>query len=183
MRRALLYIIFITTVGYLSYNTLMEINTPKVNERLNRLPCHKNIIAFERSYDTKSLNKAKELLLGGNYQIKSDIDKAQFMKSTLFNFISLKNTDQYFYKLIDEKTKKARAYQNGITVDYTIFENDLDDPKKKSPKSKLYRGYVVLKIKNSNNKVLYQVQIDFMDHKGKDIYKTLDCALESFLTY
>ena len=181
--RRVLFIIFIAVVGYLSYTTLVKLNTQKVPGKLDRLPCHKNIIAFERSYDNKSSEEAKELLLSGNYQIKSDIDKAQFMKSTLFTFISLKDTDQYLYKLIDEKTKKTRVYQNGITVDYTIFENDIEDPKKKSDKCKFFRGYVVLKIKNSNNKLLYQVQIDFMDHQGKDIYKTLDCALESFLTY
>jgi len=183
MKKVSIYIIFIAVVGVISYNVLNQMNKQKVPGKLDRLPCHKNITSFERGYDNERIKSAKELLLSGNYKLVSDVDKAQYMTSTLFEFIDLKDTDEYFYKLIDTKTQKQRVYQNGITLMYTIFENDIEDTKKKSDNCKLFRGYIVLKIKDAKNKVLYQVQIDFMDHKGKDIFKTLDCSLESFLTY
>jgi len=183
VKKSFIYIALIIAVGFIAYNTFMEINKKKVPGKLDRLPCHKNITSFERAYDSDKLNKAKGILLSGNYKLQSDKDKAQFMQSTLFDFISLEKIDKYFYNLIDSKTKNPRSYQDGITIDYTIFENDIEDPKKKSDQCKLYRGYIVLKIKDSNNKVLYQVQIDFMDYEGKDINKTLECTLESFLSY
>lgn len=166
MKKALIYIILIITVGFISYSTLMQLNKSKVPGKLDRLACHKKVTAFERGYDDKEIKSAKEILLSGNYKIKSDIDKAKYMESTLFNFVSIEDTDKYLYDFINTKTKKDRVYNNGLSVEYTIYENDIEDPKKKSDKCKLYRGYVVLKIKNSNFKTLYQVQIDFMDQKG-----------------
>jgi len=183
MKKYLIYSIVIVILGAISFSIIEQTSKHKVPGKLDRLPCHKNITSFERAYDTTLLNNTKTLLLNGNYQIKSYIDKAQFMKSTLFDFINLEETNKHLYEIIDTKAKKQRIYNKGATIEYTIFENDIEDPKKKSDKCKLYRGYVVLKVKNDKNKVLYQVQIDFMDYKGKDIYKTLDCALESFLTY
>lgn len=183
MKKTFLYILIVVIVGGIAYSIFDTATKNKVPGKLTRLPCHKNITAFERAYGDAELQSAKELLLAGNYTIDSDIDKAKYMESTLFKVISIEDTDKYFYNYINKKIKKEQIYNNGIQVEYTIYENDVEDPKKKSNKCKLYRGYVVLKIKNNLNKVVYQVQIDFMDQNGEDVFQTLDCALESFLTY
>ncbi len=184
MKKALLYFVVITVVGFIAYGIFVQLNQSKVPGKLDRLPCHKKITAFERGYVSPGdIKQAQKSLLSGNCQIKSDIDKAKFMNSTLFDFINLSDTDKYLLDFIQSKTNNTISYNQGVIVDYTIYENDRKDPKKKSDTCKLYRGYVVLKIKNSNFKTLYQVQIDFMDHQGKDIFRTLQCALNSFLTY
>ena len=183
MKQYFIYSLVLVVIGTIIFTVLEKNTKQKIPGKLDRLPCHKKITCFERAYDIDKISEAKKLLLNGNYKINSDMDKSQFMKSTLFDFIDLKTTDKYFYNSIDTKSGKTRSYNNGTIVDYTVFENDIKDPKKKSDNCKLYRGYVVLKIKNSNNKLLYQDQIDFMDYEGKDIFKTLDCSLESFLTY
>jgi hypothetical protein len=183
MKKTLLYTLIIAIVGITAFSIFEQTTKDKVPGKLKRLPCHKNITAFERAYGDSELSQARQQLQSGNYIIKSDIDKATYMKSTLFNFVSVEDTDQYLYNTINNKIDKKRVFDNGVTVEYTIFENDVEDPKKKSDKCKLYRGYVVFKVKNSKKKTLYQVQIDFMDREGKDIPQTLDCAFESFLTY
>lgn len=183
MKKVLLYLTIVIFTGSVAYSVFIQQNKEKVPGKLNRLACHKNITSFERAYDQSQLNEAKKSLLNGNYTIKSDIDKAIYMESSLFTFINIEDTDKYLYDQIKKRINKERVYNNGVIIEYTIYENDIEDPKKKSDKCKLFRGYIVLKVKNNNKKTLYQVQIDFMDYKGKDIYKTLDCSLESFLTY
>lgn len=183
MKSTLAYLVGIILVGFIIYSTLIQINKQNVPGKLNRLECHKNITAFERVYDKFHIEEIQKILLSGNLKITSDIDKAKYMESTLFQFISVEDTDKFLNDYLKKKTAKDILYKDGITIDYTIYENDIEDPKKKSDNCKLFRGYIVLKIKNSNNKTLYQVQIDFMDKEGKDIYKTLECGIDSFLTY
>jgi hypothetical protein len=105
------------------------------------------------------------------------------MKSSLFDFIDMEKLDKTLAFFLLQKVQKERKVSELLNIEYKVYENDKEDPKKKSDNCKLFRGYVVMKFKNQNNKVVYQVQIDFMDQEGKDIPKTLECAVESFLTY
>jgi hypothetical protein len=156
---------------------------PKINGLMDRLPCHKDVTCFEKGTHSDAIENAKEQIKNGNYRIISSIDKAQYMESTLFQYVSVEDMDSYFYNLIQQKSVNQINYKNGIIIKYTIVENDKNDPKKKSDNCKLFRGYIVLKILDSNSKLLYQNQIDFMDQKGEDIPQTIKCAFESFLTY
>ena len=59
-----------------------------------------------------------------------------------------------------------------------IIYDDPNDPNKKTEKSKLYAGYLVFSFKLKNT-LIYKIQIDFIDKKGADISKVLDCAIKS----
>ena len=95
----------------------------------------------------------------------------------------MEQLDQNLGSILVKTIKENKQENQIVEVDYKVYENDKEDPKKKTDSCKLFRGYVVMKFKNHNNKVVYQVQIDFMDNEGKDIPKTLECAVESFVTY
>jgi len=73
--------------------------------------------------------------------------------------------------------------QNNYKLSYYIYENDIKDPGKKNEKSKKYAGYIVTKLRNKKNKLIYQNQIDFMDFKGADLANSVECSVESLLTY
>jgi hypothetical protein len=171
---------FLVLLVYLIYN---QVERQKVPGKLDRLECHKNITCFEKIYKENLLDEAKEFLYAGNYTIRSGIDKATFMDSTLFQYVSVEDTEQFLYNYLSTLTQQKHSFDNGIIIDFTIYENDKEDPKKKSDKCKLFRGYVVLQILSPNKELIYKVQIDFMDQKGKDIPKALECALKSLLTY
>jgi hypothetical protein len=175
-----LIVLFSSIVAIYIYT---QTSKPKIQGAMDRLPCHKNITCFEKGYDEDGIEKAKELIKNGNYRILSSIDKAQYMESTLFSFVSVEDMDTFFYNYIQQQIDKPLEYDNGAIIKYTIFENDIEDPKKKSDNCKLYRGYIVFKVLSPNNKLVYQNQVDFMDHEGKDVSKTLQCSFESFLTF
>jgi len=160
-----------------------QMTKDKVPGKVVRLECHEKTTVFERGYGTGDVIKAQNLLLSGNYKISSGIDKSIYMKSSLFDFVDMEKLNKEFSFFLLQKVKNQKQAKEILQVEYKVYENDKKDPKKKSDKSKLFRGYVVMKFINQNNKVVYQVQIDFKDAQGKDIPKTLECAVESFLTY
>ena len=183
MKKYIISFFVFVVIGLLGNSIYIEMTKDKVPGKLKRLECHKKTTAFERGYGIKDIQEAQELLLSGNYRIVSDIDQATYMNSSLFEFVDIKKLDKTFAFFLLQKVKNERKASEILDIEYKVYENDKEDPKKKSDNCKLFRGYVVMKFKNKNKKVVYQVQIDFMDYEGKDIPKTLECAVESFLTY
>jgi hypothetical protein len=183
MKKYIITFIVLIIVGLLGNSIYNQITQDKLPGKAKRLDCHKKTTVFERGYGIKDIKEAQELLYSGNYKITSGIDKAIHMKSSLFNFVNIEKLDKNFAFFLLQKVKTQKKETGILQVDYIVYENDKEDPNKKSEKSKLFRGYVVMKFKNQNNKVVYQVQIDFMNNEGKDIPKALECAMESFLTY
>lgn len=183
MKKLVTVFFSISLLAVLVYLIYDQVERQKVPGKLDRLECHKNITCFEKIYLENLLEEAKELLYAGNYHIQSGIDKSKYMESTLFQYVSIEDTEQFFYNYLSTLTKKEHSFNNGIVIDFKVYENDKEDPKKKSDNCKLFRGYVVLQIFSPNKKLIYKVQIDFMDQQGKDVSKALECALKSFLTY
>jgi len=180
MKKYIYTFVIVFILGAIIYSIYTEINKPKISVKAKRLECQKRVTSFERAYDKEQLTKAQTLLKNGNFIISHGIDKAKYMNSTLFDLIDMeKLTSQLKTKL----NKSDKITKDDIKIEYKVYENDTEDPKKKSDNCKFFRGYVVLKVLNKNNKLIYQVQIDFMDFEGKDIPATLDCAVKSFLTY
>ena len=170
-------------VGFVGKSIYDETTKEEIPGKTARLDCHKKVTTFERGYGDEDIQKAQKILESGNYHIKSDIDKSTYMPSTLFDFISLEELDKGFSSFIQKRFPLQNVTDEALKIEYTIYENDRDDPKKKSDNCKFFRGYVVMKFLNQNNKLLYQIQIDFLDNEGRDIADTLQCALESFVTY
>lgn len=183
MKKYIITFFVLVIFGLIGNSVYIQMTKDKVPGKAKRLDCHKTTTAFERGYGIEDIQDAKELLLSGNYKIVSGIDQATYMKSSLFDFIDMEKLDKTLAFFLLQKVQKERKVSELLNIEYKVYENDKEDPKKKSDNCKLFRGYVVMKFKNQNNKVVYQVQIDFMDQEGKDIPKTLECAVESFLTY
>ncbi len=183
MKKYIIAFFVLVILGLIGNSVYTQMTKDKVPGKVKRLDCHKKTTAFERGYGLEDIQEAQELLVHGNYRIISGIDKATYMKSSLFDFVDMEKLDKNFAYFLLQKVENERKKDEIVQVEYKVYENDKEDPKKKSDNCKLFRGYVVMKFKNQNNKVVYQVQIDFMDTEGKDIPKTLECAVESFLTY
>lgn len=183
MKKYFITFIVLVVIGFLGTSIYTQMTKDKVPGKVKRLECHKTTTAFERGYGDQEIQQGQELLLSGNYIISYGIDKSTYMKSSLFNFVDMEKLHKDFSFFLQDKVKREKKEDGILKVEYTVYENDKEDPKKKSDNCKLFRGYVVMKFKNQNNKVVYQIQIDFMDSQGKDIPKTLECAIESFITY
>ncbi len=171
---------FIAFIGGTIYT---QVAKEKLQDETKRLACHKHVTTFERGYGFEDIKKAQQLLLDGNYKINSSVEKSIFMPSTLFDFIDMDILDKKLDSIISEKMAAENLARERVEVYYKVYENDKQDPKKKGESCKLFRGYVVMKFENQNNKTVYQIQIDFLDDEGSDIPETLKCAVESFVTY
>jgi len=153
----------------------------KKGANISRIPCQKEMVAFERLYDPELHEHAKAALLSGNYELTSYIKKAKYMKSRLFDYVNLNDVDKMVAEVIDTRKQIAVVSDRKLHITYYIYENDKKDPGKKTPKSKLYAGYLHFTFELDGKKI-YINQMDFMDLQGKDIHKRVDCAIESFIT-
>ena len=168
---ALLSIAVILFTGYLTFQ-------PKSSPTATRLECQKKQVVFERTYYTTGLQE----LLNEVAQTKSGLvtmkgQKSQYMSSRLFEKIDLEVLHQYF---ITEFGIDNFISPN-VKIDILVYENDKLDPGKKTPKAKMYAGYLVFDFKYKDT-LVYKVQIDFMKNDGSDIKEKIDCAIESIKT-
>lgn len=183
MKKYLTYISLIIVTAAIINGIYKQTTKEAVPGKAKRIPCMAKTTSFERGYDKEGIKKAQDILRSGNYILSSGTDRSKYMDSTLFDHVDMKKLDDYLNKEIEKNISKKDITKAPVKIEYKVYENDKEDPKKKSDKCKLFRGYVVMKFLNSKNKALYQVQIDFMDGEGKDIPQKLRCGLEAFLTY
>ena len=183
MKRFVIVFIIVFFSYFIGDGIYSEINKDKIPGKAKRLECHQNVTVFERSYSTDDLKYAQNLIIQGDDSFTSHIEKAVYSNSVLFNYISLDTTDKIFRKKLKNYIQSNEENKKMYQVSYYIYENDKNDPGKKTKKSKLYAGYVVLEVKNMNNKSIYKVQIDFMDNKDSDIKNCIECAVESLMTF
>jgi len=124
----ILFILFVLNTFYYQFN-------PK-SAKSKRLACHQEVTTFERLYEPKQIAKLKEYLKDQDFKLKLHITKSHYMPTRIDEYLSL---DQ-LQKLVDETMGKAQGEK--LFVDVLVYENDKADPKKKSPKAKLYEGYI-----------------------------------------
>lgn len=161
-----------------------QVTKEAVPGKAKRVPCMAKVTSFERSYGTEDINNVQVQVSQANFTLSSDTDKATFMDTTLFDYVDMKQMDKVASDTLSSYIKNEnKDKEQQVKIQYTVFENDRDDPKKKSKNCKLYRGYVVLKVKNHNNKIVYQNQIDFLDPQGNDVADTIKCAIKAFMTF
>ena len=146
-----------------------------------RLPCHKQVVLFEKVYDPSALQSVQQALEEQNYTIESTIKKAHYMKSQLLEYVDIKKVDQDVKDAIATYQTANMRNSEPVTIKYLIYENDKKDPGKKTKKSKLYAGYMKFDVVYKQKRV-YAVQIDFMDMEGKDISQRVGCAIKSIMT-
>jgi hypothetical protein len=170
---AFFFLLFLVKEGYQSTN--------KTGANSTRLSCHTESVVFERVYTPSLLKAAQSSLEAGEYELSSRVKKAHYMESRLFEYVDIKEVDQVVKDTIATYRNVATKNNDRVSVDYIIYENDKGDPGKKTPKSKLYAGYLYFEIMLNGEKV-YVIQIDFNDSQGLDIPKRVACAIKSIMT-
>jgi len=166
--------LFIVSIGNSIYQQLNKKSAKSV-----RLECHKNSTVFEKIVKPKFLEKLQNDTKNGNLKVVIEIEKSKYMKSKLFNYIDQFEVKQNFEEILNKSSSIKEKLDSSVNI--LIYENDKDDPGKKTAKSKLYAGYLVFSFKVDKS-LVYKLQIDFFDNKGKDIQKVLKCGLKSLLT-
>ena len=165
-------IVFFVAIGNSIYDQMNKKSAKSV-----RLECHKNSTVFEKVLKPKLVTQLQDGIKNGAISLEIEIEKAKYMDSKLFEYVDPQVVKKDFINLI----KNVKNNEKNVQVNILIYENDKNDPGKKTAKSKLYAGYLVFTYK-VQNKLVYKQQIDFLDHEGKDIPKVLDCGLISVLT-
>jgi len=183
MKKALTTLI-VLLLGYVLVQSIYtEMTKDKTPGKAKRLECQKRATTFERAFDTEAIVAAQKQVRSEKINFTSHTEPAIYMESVLFDFISLEQTDAVIQKAFDGYFAQDATLAQKYNFSYYIYENDKKDPGKKGKKSKLYTGYVVFEVKNTNNKVIYKIQADFMDDKAADISQSLQCVVDSFMTY
>lgn len=175
----------IVFIGYFIGDSIYtQMTKDKTPGKAKRIECQTKTTTFERGFGDEDIKKAQEKLEQGAVEYSSTIEKAIYAQSELFNYVNLKETNKIFdMELKKYIIKESENKEKPLKISYNIYENDVKDPGKKTKASKLYAGYVVLQVKNDKNKVIYKVQIDFMDKKGADLAQSIQCCIKSFATY
>ncbi|MCV6607645.1 MAG: hypothetical protein OIF32_05490 [Campylobacterales bacterium] len=112
---------------------------------------------------------------GGKYNCK--IIPSKYMKSEVFTYTSVEELTDLNQKILGESSKNSK-----VQIDCKLYENDKEDPKKKSDSCKLFTGYLLYEFK-MDNQPIYKIQIDYLNSKGKDISQRVDCIKDSLYQY
>lgn len=175
MKKYIYVVISVVVLAILAQSIYTQVN--KKTDKSFRIECHKSTVVFEKILNKDLIQTLKKQINSGDFTISIKEEPSKYMKSKLFDFVDSKKIKDEFSSLLKQQNDTNKKG----SIEIIIYENDKEDPGKKSPKSKLYAGYLVFSFK-SDNSLVYKLQIDFKDEKGKDIPKILVCAKESFFT-
>ncbi len=168
-----IYSIIIILFLYLTSSEIYK-HINKKTARSSRITCQSKSITFERIYDANKVAIMKQKFLTGNFILNSSIVKSKYMVSQIDNYIKIDKLNNLIKKIIGE-SKKTNLPMN---IKFILRENDKEDPGKKSPKSKLFMGYIRVTF-YIDNKTVYSIQSDFRDSMGKDINNRIECIFDS----
>ncbi len=183
MKRNLLIFIVVFVSYFLGNSIYTEITRDKTPGKAKRIPCQAKVTTFEKCFLNDDIKIAQSLLESGNIHLSSSVKRSVYSKSKLFDIIKLDDLDKLVYSELNSYIKRKKETKDKLNLSYYVYENDPKDPGKKTEKSKLYGGYILLQVKNKKDRTIYKVQIDFMDKQGKDLKQSLKCCIKSFATY
>jgi len=179
-----LRVFIIVFIGYFVGDSIYsEMSKDKIPGKAKRLPCQKKVTSFERGFSNEDIIYAQRLIEHGSISFSSRIEKPIYQESVLFKHISLEQTDMMFENALKRHIIYNEDNNEQYQMSYYIYENDKKDPGKKTEKSKKYAGYTVFEVKDTHNKTIYKMQVDFMDTKGTDIKNSIECVVKSFMTF
>lgn len=169
-------IVFI--VGFIAYGIYQE--ATKTGAKSVRVTCHKKTTVFEKVAHPELIKELQENIKHSHLSVNVKDQRAKYAPSQLFNYISLDD--------VLSLTKSAlKKYQGDLqpmkkaSVDVLIYENDIEDPGKKTLESKLYAGYLVYSFL-LDDVLVYKIQLDFMNKEAKDVPERIECAVESLFS-
>ena len=178
--KSIIFILILLAIGNEIYKQIVIKPVSGKSERLN---CHTKYTTFEKVVNQKSIKNLLQTLKSDDYKIVVWADKAKYMTSVMFEDVDIKVIEKDIkekIKLYNLKNIDAKK-TNNVLIDVMVYENDKKDPSKKTKKSKLYAGYLAVTVK-IDKKVVYKIQTDFMDLKGKDISNRISCIVNSIMS-
>jgi len=102
------------------------------------------------------------------------------MDTKLFTYIDVSQIQNHLQDELSKHHDNSKRDKR-LDIDFTIYENDKKDPGKKTEASKKYAGYLILGLKY-DSVLIYKIQTDFNNHKGKDIPKRIECMVKSIMS-
>lgn len=183
LKNSLKSIIFMLIVFAIGNEIYKQIVIKPVSGKSQRLNCHTKYTTFEKIVNQKLIKNLLQTLKSDDYKIVVWADKSKHMKSVMFEDVYVEVIKNDFKQKIKEyqSTNIIAKKTNDIIIDMMVYENDKKDPNKKTEKSKLYAGYLEVTVK-VDKKVVYKIQTDFMDLKGKDIPNRVSCIVNSIMS-
>ena len=153
----------------------------KTSAKAHRIECQKERITFEKVLKQDLVKQMQDSIKANNYTLDVWAQKAKYMKSVMFEKVSIKEIENRLNtELLKYKDNAIISSQN-LFLDVMVYENDKKDPGKKTAKSKKYAGYIEVGCK-LGKKVVYKIQTDFMSLNGADIPNRLNCITKSIMT-
>ncbi|HHH19983.1 MAG TPA: hypothetical protein ENK86_05705 [Campylobacterales bacterium] len=180
MNKLIYGVIIALFLGFAGSQIYQSLNQSSKSAKSSRLACHKQSIVFERIYKPELTSSMIEALQHGNVELKSKMKLSKYMTSQLGNYVKIEQVDSMFRTAISTHKEEKKSDKN-LLIDYFVYENDKEDPGKKTAKSKLYAGYIRSSFILDGVNV-YSVQIDFDDLQGRDIPESVRCTIESMVT-
>ncbi|QOG11901.1 hypothetical protein [Arcobacter sp. FWKO B] len=174
MKKSILALFIIGLVVIVAQSIYQQLN--KKVAKSSRIECHKNVTVFERVYNNEKINAIQEFIKDGTFEISLKAEPSKYMKSQLFNYVDSQAVKEYI-----QNSFGLTTLDNALKINVLLYENDKEDPGKKSAEAKMYAGYLMFDF-YLENEMIYKVQIDFMDMQGNDINKTIDCIKQSILS-
>ncbi len=182
MKNKIWIIVAILALAIFGNEIYKQVNKKPKSAKATRLDCQKVAVTFEKVVKKDLIENLQQTLKSGDYTLDVWADKAKYMKSVMFEYVDIKAIDKDIREKIKNYPLDIEAKKiNDIFVDVMVYENDKKDPGKKTKKSKLYAGYLEFAFK-VDKKVVYKIQIDFMDLKGEDISERISCVVKSVMS-
>lgn len=172
---ATIIIISIVLVLYTKYIRKDESKNSK-NE-IVKLQCEKDEYTYSKIFNQKLLNSSINALEKGYYILDGAFLPAEYMKSNIKTFITLKEVDKFFVDSIGSEAKKD--IKKFVKIQYEIIENDKKNPNKKNEECKLKAG----SLKTSflvNSKEIFRIYTDFTFMYKNAIKQRVECSIKVF---
>lgn len=150
--------------------------------KLSALPCHKEVVVFEKIYEPELFKNALKAIQSGSFESSISAEKALYSPSTLFTYVNLEETKSRVNDALAVYVNEKKSIAPKADVAILVYENDRKHPGKKTKESKLYRGYLVLNVM-IEEVLVYKVQIDFMDFEAKDLPQRIACATATLMRH
>lgn len=146
-----------------------------------RIECQKEVTTFERIYEPTYITQTIDALKSGNIQTKYRMQFAVHTPTKMGQYFTIDEVNNNLLDILAKYHDSTISSSEPLVIDYFVYENDINDPGKKSEEAKKYAGYIRMNFYLGTKRV-YSNQIDFMNFEGKDINERLECAIDSLAT-
>ncbi|MGE3301434.1 MAG: hypothetical protein AB7I39_13500 [Arcobacter sp.] len=151
--------------------------------KTKRVECQTKTTTFEKIFVEEPIKEAIKAFKTGNYEINSSIEYSKYMKSHLKDILTKEQSDELLKNIINKYliSMEQKNQDKKVSINYYVYENDKEDSGKKNSEAKKYAGYLMFDFKY-DKKLVYKIQIDYMDLDAKDLEDRMDCVINSFLS-